>query len=120
LEEKQIQRSFQLPALVSLTDHDDIRAATMLRLLDRYHEATISTEWTIPFALTFFHLGVHNIPAAAAAGIMALLREFTAHPHERELPGVLEMLNSYPDVLLVLIIHSGTRRGSVRRTTRIP
>src|SRR5436305_277900 len=36
LEEKQIQRQFQLPGLVSLTDHDNIQAGMMLRFLDRF------------------------------------------------------------------------------------
>jgi hypothetical protein len=33
LEEKQINRRFQLPGLVSLSDHDDLRAGTSLRVL---------------------------------------------------------------------------------------
>jgi len=102
LEEKQIQRRLQLPGLISITDHDDIRAGLLLRVLDRFRHAPVSTEWTIPFGTTFFHLGVHNLPAGEANGIMEVLEQFTANPEEAKLEGVLEMLNSYPDVLLVL------------------
>lgn len=102
LEEKQIQRKLHLPALVSLTDHDDIRAGTQLHLLDCFAKSPISTEWTIPFSGTFFHLGVHNMPAALAAGIMQDLARFTAEPHAEKLAGLLEMLNAHPGILLVL------------------
>jgi len=102
LEEKQIQRRFQLPALVSLTDHDDIRAGATLRVMDRFAKVPVSTEWTIPYGPTFFHLGVHNLPPADATTIAAELARFTAHPDEQKLGGLLQMLNSMPDVLLIL------------------
>jgi hypothetical protein len=102
LEEKQIQRLLQLPALVSITDHDDIQAGTLLRVLDRFRRVPISTEWTIPFGPTFFHLGVHNLPANESAAIMAELAGYTADPKEARLTELLAVLNSYPDVLLVL------------------
>ena len=102
LEEKQIQRQFNLPALISLTDHDDVRAGTQLHVLDRFRKVPVSTEWTIPFGPTFFHLGVHNMPAGDSAALMHQLESFTANPKETKLAGMLEMLNAYPDVLLVL------------------
>ncbi len=102
IEEKQIQRSFQRPALVSMTDHDDIRAGMLLRVLERYRGAPISTEWTVPFGPTFFHVGVHNLPAAEAGDIAERLFAFTANPEEEKLRGLLRMLNGYQDVLLVL------------------
>ncbi len=102
VEEKQIQRQFQLPALVSLTDHDDIRAGATLRVLDRFSKVPVSTEWTIPFGPTFFHLGVHNLPAPEASVIAAALAQFTANPEEHKLGGILSMLNSMPEVLLIL------------------
>lgn len=102
IEEKQIQRRLQLPALVSLTDHDDIRAGALLRVIDRFRHVPVSTEWTIPFGPTFFHLGVHNLPAEEATDIMQRLAAFTANPQHEELTAILEMLNAYPDVLLVL------------------
>jgi hypothetical protein len=102
LEEKQIQRKFKLPALVSLTDHDDIRAGAQLHVIDRFKNVPISTEWTIPFRETFFHLGVHNMPAGESANLLSRLTEFTRNPAAEFLRGLLEMLHSYPDALLVL------------------
>ncbi len=102
LEEKQIRRRFQLPALVSLTDHDDIQAAPLLRVLNQFRQTPVSTEWTIPFGPTFFHLGVHNIPADQATEIHAALARFTADPTPESLAGYLRELNGYPTVLLVL------------------
>ena len=102
VEEKQIQRQFDLPALVSLTDHDDIRAGTHLRMLDRFRKAPVSTEWTIPYGPTFFHLGVHNMPAPESAALMREMEDFSAHPDEARLAELLEMFDSYPDILLVL------------------
>jgi hypothetical protein len=102
LEEKQIQTTFQLPGFVSLTDHDDIRAGTQLHVLDRFRDAPISTEWTIPFGPTFFHMGVHNMPVDVSADLMEQFESFTADPQEHKLSEMLAMLNTYPDVLLVL------------------
>jgi hypothetical protein len=102
LEVKQIEAHFQLPGLVSLTDHDDIRAATLLRVLDRFQDAPISTEWTVPFGPTFFHIGVHNLHPAQASGIMQELTNFTARPQAGKLRDLLATLSSDPNVLLVL------------------
>jgi hypothetical protein len=102
LEEKQIQSAFGLPGFVSLTDHDDIRAGSHLQLLERFSHAPVSTEWTVPFGPTYFHLGVHNMPAANATAIMDELKAFTANPQETRLGGLFSMLTAYPDVLLVL------------------
>lgn len=102
LEEKQIQRQFQLPAMVSLTDHDDIRAGTLLRVLDRFRDAPVSTEWTVPFETTLFHLGIHNMPANEAPALMQQFHAFTATPRSEMLAEILDKLNSYPEVLIVL------------------
>jgi hypothetical protein len=102
LEEKQIQRKFKLPALISLTDHDDLRAGANLRVIDRFKNVPISTEWTIPFANTFFHLGVHNLPSADAAGLMRQFKAFTAAPAPAQLGDLLATLDAYSDVLLIL------------------
>lgn len=102
LEEKQIQRQFHLPALVSLTDHDNIKAGSLLRVLDRFQHAPISTEWTIPFGGTFFHLGVHNLPPSLAPELMKTLAGYTAEPNQQLLSDCLRTLNSFPDTLLIL------------------
>jgi hypothetical protein len=102
LEQDQIQNVLDRPAIVSLTDHDDIRAGAQLRVLDDSLDIPISTEWTIPFGPTFFHLGVHNLPAQQASGIMQRLQGFTIAPQKDELEELLQWLHSMPDVLLVL------------------
>ena len=102
LEEKQIQRRFGLPGLVSLTDHDDIRAGSLLRILDRFGHVPVSTEWTVPFGPTFFHLGIHNLPVEQATGIMWELARCTANPAAGHLKSLLQLLNQFRDVLVVL------------------
>jgi hypothetical protein len=102
LEQRQIEAEFQIPGLVSITDHDDIRACTLLKILDRFRGAPISTEWSVPFGTAVFHVGIHNMPYRDASIIMQELTAFTADPREEELPGLFEMLRSYPDTLLVL------------------
>jgi hypothetical protein len=102
LEHSQLQNTFQLPSFVSLTDHDDIRAGAQLQVLNEFRNVPVSTEWTIPFGPTFFHLGVHNLPPAKASGILSDLAAYTASPQEPVLSQLLADLNSFPDVLLVL------------------
>jgi len=102
LEERQIQCAFNLPGFVSLTDHDDIRAGSHLQLLERFRHVPVSIEWTVPFGPTYFHVGVHNMPATRATEIMEELKAFTAASEEAKLSALLSMLNGDPDILLVL------------------
>ena len=102
LEQKQMESAFQLPGFVSLTDHDDIRAGAGLRVLDGFRDAPISTEWTMPFGSTFFHLGVHNLPPRDARATTQELADFTSRPEARKLSSALERLTRHPEVLIVL------------------
>ncbi len=102
LEEKQIERQFKLPGLISLTDHDDVRAAALLRIIQRFRHAPVSTEWTVPFESTFFHLGVHNLPPERANELQIELAHFTSEPAPETLAGILRKVNSFPEVLVVL------------------
>lgn len=102
LEEKQIHAQFDLPALVSLTDHDNIRASSLLRVIRQFRRAPISTEWSIPFGPTFFHLGIHNLNAATADDWMAVMNAYTEAPSEEKLLEILRGLNDNPDLLVVL------------------
>jgi hypothetical protein len=70
--------------------------------MDRFRNAPISTEWTIPFGPTFFHLGVHNLAESNAARVAESLKLFTADPIPGRLAGLLEALNGCPGVLVVL------------------
>jgi hypothetical protein len=62
----------------------------------------ISTEWTVPFGPTFFHIGVHNIPEKHAHATMAVLADFTENPDEAKLSAIFEHLNSFGSALLIL------------------
>ena len=59
-ERQQIERRFDISALVSLTDHDTLEGARTLRASGRL-DVPLSVEWTVPFERTVFHLGVHGV-----------------------------------------------------------
>lgn len=102
LERRQIEHVPGLRALVSLSDHDDIEAPMHLHVLSEMNKVPISVEWTVPFGPTFFHIGVHNLPEKHAHSTMAILSDYTNHPHETKMPGVLELLNSFRLTLPIL------------------
>src|SRR5579862_1395438 len=89
LESRQLEQ-LDLEALVSLTDHDNIQAGSMLRVLDP--QAPISVEWTIPFAPSFFHLGIHNLPPHRAPALMGNFAAFTKAPSKARLGDLLAAL----------------------------
>jgi len=97
VERKQIT-DMNLRPLVSLTDHDNITAGVSLQIAANPREVPVSVEWTVPYARSIFHLGIHNMPPSA----MAALSAYTAAPDERHLPGLLSDLARNPDVLIVL------------------
>jgi len=101
LETAQI-RELDLPAMVSLTDHDSIEAGLSLADAVNPSVVPVSVEWTVPFGPTFFHIGVHNLPPDRAAGIFAGLRAYTARPGARRLGELLESLSRREDTLVVL------------------
>ena len=101
LEQSQIQ-AHGLRALVSLTDHDNIEAATSPRVLEQLPDFPVSVEWTVPFRQTFFHLGIHNLPLADAAARMRAMEQFTRDPREHELGALLEWLGAPHDTLVIL------------------
>jgi hypothetical protein len=92
-----------LAALVSLTDHDDITAPVHLNALpDLAGRIPISAEWTFPFRGTFFHIGVHNLPAAGASSLWGLLASATRSGEEELLLDRLAELRAIRHTLLVL------------------
>jgi hypothetical protein len=100
-ERDQIENSLGLKALVSLTDHDNIEAPMLLRTVPDTAHTPISLEWSVPFAGTIFHLGVHNLPSRQAQGIMDDLAAYTRNPSDGRLCELLAMLDRLPDVLVV-------------------
>ena len=109
LERSQIENRLQLPAMVSLTDHDDITAPMLLRSLASARQIPVSVEWTVPFGTaqhkTCFHLGIHNLPSAVGADWMRRMEDFTAIPlAERPaalLRDLLAELDEQPGALIV-------------------
>jgi hypothetical protein len=106
LERTQIEEKLQMAAMVSITDHDDIRAPMLLRSLSSARQIPVSLEWTVPFGATAFHLGIHNLPSATGAEWMRRMAEFTAIPvaerPAKKLTEMLAELDELPGVLIVL------------------
>ena len=93
LETRQIEK-LGLGAMVSLTDHDNIKAPMLLRTVPSARQIPVSVEWSAPYGgVQSFHLGVHNLPSARAAEWMATLAEFTANPSDARLTEILVALN---------------------------
>ena len=108
LERQQIN-DIGLEALVSLTDHDDIKAGRRVRAEhEQGQDAPISLEWTVPFEEGFFHVGVHNLPENRADEITAELLDFSFAKKRglnlgaSWLDELFALLNEIPDVLVVL------------------
>jgi len=101
LESKQIQ-DLGLESMVSITDHDNIKAPMLLRSVPSARRIPVSLEWSAPFCgMQAFHLGIHNLPSAKAGQWMQTLAEFTAHPNDSQLTEILAGLNDDPNVLVV-------------------
>jgi hypothetical protein len=98
LEQDQIA-ALGLRPIVSITDHDDIRACLDLSVTS---DAPISVEWTVPYYRTIFHLGIHNLPRHQARDWMSAMAHYTQKPNEAALPTFLSELARIPGVLVVL------------------
>ncbi len=105
LETTQIENKLDVAALVSITDHDDITAPLLLRQLASARHIPVSLEWTVPFYESAFHIGIHNLPSAAAADWMARFAAFTAVPFAERPAALLGQLfaelDALPNVLIV-------------------
>jgi hypothetical protein len=104
VEQTQIEEKLQLQGLVSLSDHDDVRAPVRLRPLHPNQQIPISLEWTVPFGATAFHLGIHNLPAEREpewTARMACYRESSAEERPKLLTPLLAELDAEPDVLVI-------------------
>ena len=102
LEKLQIEDVLGRKALVSLTDHDNIDAGLHLTVLAETRPCPVSVEWTVPYRTTFFHIGVHNLPAQEATAAMREMAAFTARPIEARIAPLLEFLHSMQETLIVL------------------
>ena len=72
-ESGQIADRLQLVPIVSLSDHDDLRAGLDVQLVHDSGRAPISFEWTVPYGPGYFHLGVHNLPPAEPSLVRAAI-----------------------------------------------
>ncbi len=101
LEMRQIER-LGLAPMVSITDHDNIKAPMLLRTVPSARQIPVSVEWSAPYGgAQSFHLGIHNLPSARAAEWMATLEDYTAHPSDARLTEILASLHREPNVLVV-------------------
>ena len=100
-ESTQITNRLQLMPIVSLSDHDDLRAGLDVQQVQDPTRAPISFEWTVPYGPGYFHLGVHNLPAAEAGEWFSRLSAFTAQPDAAALPALLEDLQACREILTV-------------------
>jgi hypothetical protein len=102
LERDQIESKLGVPGMVSLTDHDNIEAPMLLRVVPEARRIPVSVEWSVPFENATFHLGVHNLPSGRAEFIVEQLQAYTRNPVEKKLPELLHLLNETSDTLVVL------------------
>jgi hypothetical protein len=101
LEAKQIH-GLGLKAMVSITDHDSIEAPMLLRTVASARRIPVSTEWSVPFGCTEFHLGIHNMPTSDGSAWMARFEAYRKQPGEAALVTLLRDLHAEPAVLTVL------------------
>ncbi|HVZ16883.1 MAG TPA: hypothetical protein VG897_07195 [Terriglobales bacterium] len=102
LERDQIKQKLGLKSLVSITDHDNIEAPLMLRLLPETRHIPISVEWSVPYGSTEVHLGIHNLPSSSAKRWMAAMAAYTEQPKDENITDLIAGLHDIKDLLIVL------------------
>ena len=100
LECKQIEQLDVAP-MVSLSDHDNIKAPMLLRSVPSARQIPVSVEWTAPYGTQSFHLGIHNLPSSKAAEWMETFAKFTRQPNDARLTEILIALHEEPNVLVI-------------------
>ena len=102
LESRQIAEKLGLAPLVSISDHDNIKAPMLLRTVASARHIPVSVEWSVPYGSDqAFHLGIHNLPSDAGADWMRTFEEYTANPSETRLTEILSALHALPNVLII-------------------
>ncbi len=101
LESKQIE-NLDIAPMVSISDHDNIKAPMLLRTVPSARRIPVSVEWSAPYGgVQSFHLGIHNLPSDRAAEWMTVFSDFTANPSDKDLGEILAALHQEPNVLVV-------------------
>jgi len=99
----EIESRLGLPAIVSITDHDEIAAGLWLQALDSQGRIPVSVEWTAPYGRGCFHIGVHNLAPDRASELMREMSAYTRQAEPRmELRELLVWINEFPGTLVVL------------------
>jgi hypothetical protein len=93
-------RGLGLEPLVSITDHDTLRACAELEAIGT--PTPYSLEWTIPYYETVFHIGIHNLPPEKACGYEAAMTSATADPTRSKVAELLAAMHAIEGVLIVL------------------
>jgi len=102
LESSQIENALHKRALVSITDHDNIGAAAELHSAGDLAEVLSSTEWTVPYCGSWFHIGVHNMPPRAAPALVESMNRYTGGGPDHLLSDLLHTIGQTPQALIVL------------------
>jgi len=105
-------------AIVSLTDHDSIEAPVSLQVPRECQGTPISVEWTVPYGPTFFHLGVHNLPASEARALWAEMDDYRRSPDPGRLAELLPALAALKQTLIVFNHPLWDERGIGRAAHR--
>lgn len=100
VERRQMERDGLRP-LVSITDHDNIEAPLLLRVLEGSREAPIGMEWTVPWNGAEFHLGLHGLPPGSATAMTAEMNRYTQRPEQLRLEALLAWAGQSPESLIV-------------------
>lgn len=101
LEAGQIEK-LGLSPMVSITDHDTIEAALMLRTVLPSRPVPMSVEWSAPYGATVLHIGIHNLRSSDCADWMRRFADYTAAPNEARLFRLLAEIEEDPQTLTVL------------------
>jgi hypothetical protein len=103
-EQEHVARRLELPALVSLTDHDTLEGPLALRATGRT-DIPLSFEWSAPFQGSLFHFGVHAMPHVSVDSMMQALQAYTREaPADatRRLGDLLDALGECSETVVVL------------------
>lgn len=103
LESRQIQR-LGMNSLVSITDHDTMEAALLLRTVPSSRHIPVSLEWSAPFGQTIFHLGIHNLPSRDGMEWMRRFAAYTKEAGARQHPASSDQSSDQMDARLLALL----------------
>ena len=112
LESGQIEK-LDLAPMVSLTDHDNIKAPMLLRTVPSARQIPVSVEWSAPYGVQSFHLGIHNLPSASR-NWCASLHAMRKPPETRPRP--INCTNPTPKRITIGAVPPGQSSHSGRDT----